>query len=124
MTALYIHACCSASPVSLCHVTSHRPSSNRHVTAAGLEVILEEPEDEYVTSSEEEEEQQESPQSRSLHSLEGSEGIGSAEGDSGSNASVESSSGVHSPGESVRCPSGIRVAAGPGDNQSVENSLS
>ncbi|XP_043226846.1 uncharacterized protein LOC122383995 isoform X4 [Amphibalanus amphitrite] len=66
----------------------------------GLEVILEEPEDEYVTSSEEEEEEQESPQTRSLHSLEGSEGIGSAEGDSGSNASVESSSGVHSPGGS------------------------
>ena len=76
------------------------------MTAAGLEVILEEPEEEYVTSSEEEEEQQESPQSRSLHSLEGSEGIGSAEGDSGSNASVESSSGVHSSGESRHDPEG------------------
>ena len=81
-------------------MTRWNSRSDRHVTGAGLEVILEEPEDEYVTSSEEEEEQEESPQSRSLHSLEGSEGIGSAEGDSGSNASVESSSGVHSPGQS------------------------
>ncbi|XP_043228774.1 uncharacterized protein LOC122384970 [Amphibalanus amphitrite] len=64
----------------------------------GLEVIVEEAEEDYVTTSEEEDEDAEP--AASLASMEGSEGIGSAEGDLRSNGSLErcstlSSSGGH-----------------------------
>ena len=79
---------------------------------AGLEVILEEAEEEYVTTSEEEDEEAEP--AASLASLEGSEGIGSAEGDLRSNGSLERCSTLSSSGQSRVGSAGLGSAAESG----------
>ena len=84
-------------------------------------MILEEAEEDYVTTSEEEDDEAEP--AASLASMEGSEGIGSAEGDLRSTGSLERYSTLSSSGESAVTRWGRWLSARPELQDMQERSL-